>query len=591
MNKLSNYIFLILVSLLSFHISAETLYSKTEVMTLEKELIQKIEKNLSSYLQGINFSVFIELNKKEKKVNHSNYGLSLFQSVGASEKMFTVQGVKARVYVYEELGQYLDEDIKKIITDSLSSYTNYSTEVSYLESTKIYSQQLEEQRNLAIGFFNRLVKNHLPHLINFAGILVFSAAVVIVVYIFAKLIKIPLMNLVDSIKALAGRDMKSQTTDEDALENTLETNKYEKQESEGLILIFKQLLESSPENFLKEVLSTRESRSGFRRVLPMIYDKSVIDLVRTKISSTDLKKIEEESWTFESDGVFQEWIKSFVERMAVNSINTPWTILDGISNEVLRRLKLIKVKSFLSYLNINKNKISVSIFLTIVEGEEKELFLKSMSINDWRELSMTDVISLKDVEEEVFKILDYVDEGLSGESTLSVDEIQKKILLPSILLVLPNKKLGEQDDFLFSFADSSLEIISEVEKKIFTPNVILRIPLEVLTESFRQFDVETIGKAICSFKANVKEYLVRAIPDGNLVKILTSKINNDNYTDDEKERAGKAFLCHLFELHKNKRFSLHTNISKIQLVKNEEDLNVDDLDFNFDDINSETDAA
>lgn len=591
MNKLSNYIFLILVSLLSFHISAETLYSKTEVMTLEKELIQKIEKNLSSYLQGINFSVFIELNKKEKKVNHSNYGLSLFQSVGASEKMFTVQGVKARVYVYEELGQYLDEDIKKIITDSLSSYTNYSTEVSYLESTKIYSQQLEEQRNLAIGFFNRLVKNHLPHLINFAGILVFSAAVVIVVYIFAKLIKIPLMNLVDSIKALAGRDMKSQTTDEDALENTLETNKYEKQESEGLILIFKQLLESSPENFLKEVLSTRESRSGFRRVLPMIYDKSVIDLVRTKISSTDLKKIEEESWTFESDGVFQEWIKSFVERMAVNSINTPWTILDGISNEVLRRLKLIKVKSFLSYLNINKNKISVSIFLTIVEGEEKELFLKSMSINDWRELSMTDVISLKDVEEEVFKILDYVDEGLSGESTLSVDEIQKKILLPSILLVLPNKKLGEQDDFLFSFADSSLEIISEVEKKIFTPNVILRVPLEVLTESFRQFDVETIGKAICSFKANVKEYLVRAIPDGNLVKILTSKINNDNYTDDEKERAGKAFLCHLFELHKNKRFSLHTNISKIQLVKNEEDLNVDDLDFNFDDINSETDAA
>lgn len=566
--------------------NAKNTYTLNEITEMEREITQRLEKNLGSYLNDISFSVLVKYEREEVNNKENRVGSALFTSLGIEKESYRIDKLKASVFVYEQLDSIINKDVAMIVEATLYPYRPIKFDVKYLESTKIYSEQLKQQRSLALGFFERLVRDNLGEIINFAAVIVISLAAIFIVLVLAKLLKAPLLSLVESLKKMANQVENEGSRDLD--KDNVETQEIEDNIND-LIIVFQDIMIGSIEKFKETILSSEENRAGFKKIIPLMYKPEIKILIKKSFSLTELRSVEAESKVFERSE-FVAWLRSYVEGVAINTMCENWSFLSKVPAEKYASLKNITLKQACTYIDLNKNELSIGIMSEILKGDDKIKFLDSLSATDWKNLAKQNDIDPKEIEIELENILSTVEITHQEGGLILAEDIKNNLVLPSVCDVIRNKKLSEQDDFLlYAFGDNS-EIKSYVYSVLFTPAVILQIPIEVITDALRSQDNDELPKIILSYSNNIKELLMNALPKGNLSVIVRDKIESKKYTEEEKEKAGKIFLEVLHAIYLTNAFSLHSNILELSGSAKLEDNN-DELDFDFDDLLDDSEAA
>lgn len=622
MSILKRITFIIIFSFNCFSQQAwDRKYTAQEIEQIQKGLNLKLEKNLKSYLNEINFSSFVTVNStilpkeakkidpiKEKKPEPIEEELSLFLVNHPKDTYvekdierpkidntdyYKIKNVSSKIIVYEALDNALNKDIDAITRESLSPYKLTPIKKSYIESTRYYSEQLKATGEDSETFVKGLVSKNATEILRLIGVLFISIVIIIGIIILARLLKGPLNLIANSFKNLSSKNFNSPPPKSEPGE-TLSKGEAAHLSSQFRknLNIFKNIITSAPENIIELITKSEKDSAGIKKVIPYIYDEAIVSKLKDVMGSEQIEKLKKSNFEFEKSTDFFDWFNKTVEELSIKSISSTWTVIEKIPNNLRRELLSLDEQVIVNYANEKKTNLSYLYALDILKGDAKDQFVSDLQTNDWKEIITTNTTTAEEIAQECQFILDYANSSVTA-SALSSEKVKDNIILPSLLTILPLRPLKVQDDFIETIKNISPEVSSDVSKRYWTPRSLLRVPTEYLNETFRDFGIDEKTNIISSMPEDVSTYLLSIIPDGKMKDVLLDNLEKSNKENEGKQNiSGRNFINKVFDDFKKQKFTLGAEVlsfSRENSSSDVDELDVDDLDDfdqDFDDDNS-----
>lgn len=603
-----SYIWLILFFFCSFNFAdakTDKLYSDQEIELIKTKMSSKLESNLSSYLGKIKFSVFLKLESKTVNSKQSD-SLNRLNSIYLLENQIikdelslpdkSIDKASIKVVVYESLNDAINKEIQEIATSTMDGIKT-TVKVSYLESTRsIYDQANIESKDL-FSFIKSILSKHLSEVMKLIGVLIFAIVAIFGVVIFARLLKGPLNSIAESIKSFSAKHNQAGKPEEDKqkLHQIADHKELSDKFKENLV-IFKNILIEKPLEIANLILKNEKNAAGIKKILPYVYEKKYCDKIKECFTGNHFAVIEKSSFNFESNVDFFSWFEEIIEFLSIETLKTRMNVLSAIPEAQLGVIKKIPRQLLKSYLDENSNPITYQIFMDLLEGEEKEEFLKGLDLDEWKIAIEINDISESEIMREIEAIINFASAPLRNADIVSASEIHSSLIIPSLLSVVHFKKLKLQDDFLDSLALVSEDSIKSIREVFWAPRDILRVPQQVLRDHMRAYDINQKAMIVYAMPVDIGDFLLETSMEGKVREIVKDSMidKKKDFNDEKAEMVGATFISSLFVAYKSNDFKL-TEHAKIVNKYNVALTNIDDelandLDFDIGDEISEEES-
>jgi hypothetical protein len=612
MNKFISAIILISLSINISFGSTKKLYSNEQLEALNTDLNAKLNSNLAAYLGEIKFSVFLKLNSKmvktkaNKKVEMQSIYLldtpSLTENVSIEENM--VENAEIKVVIYESLNDSINKEVEEIAKSTLDPIVS-TVKISYLESTRLFYDKAANESKDLFSFIKGVLNRNIPEVLRLIGVLIFAIVAVFGVVIFARLLKGPLNSIAESLKNFSKASVATANkNDEKDKEEEVVDHKEISEKFKENIIVFKSIILDRPLDIADLILSDEINASGVKKLLPYLYEKKYSDVIKENFKEIHFAQMGMAKNSFNTNVEFFNWFEETIQTLSLKILNKNKNVLLSVSEEKLDELKKVPHTLFKSYLQSTGSSIAYQVVMDVLAGEEKAEFLKELDLEEWKIAFDVKDISESEINTEIDSILDYSKSTLRNDDSISANEINSTLVIPSLLGVVAFKKLKVQDDFLDSLAMISKESIQAVRDVYWTPRDVLSVPQAYLKECMRGYDVSEKTMIIHSMPIDIANFLLSSSIEGKAKEIVIDSLENkgSDFNEEKAEQLGAKFIKNLLVAFKKGEFKLNefaktleTKAPSLEIVakSSEDDLDLgsdEDFDLGSDDLDSGTDS-
>jgi hypothetical protein len=577
--------------------AAKKLYSNEQLEALKVDLNSKLNSNLTSYLGEIKFSVFLKLNSKSvktkanKKVEMQSIYLldtpSLTENVEVEENL--VQNAEIKVVIYESLNDSINKEVEEIAKSTVDPISS-SVKISYLESTRLFYDQAANESKDLFSFIKGILNRNVPEVLRLIGVLIFAVVAIFGVVIFARLLKGPLNSIADSLKnfskssaAAAANKNEEKSKEEEVVDHKEISEKFKEN-----LLVFKSIVLERPLDIADLIVADEINASGVKKLLPYLYEKKYSDAIKENFKDVHFAQMGYTKHTFTSNIEFFKWFEDTIQNLSLKILNKSKNVLLNVSDEKLEELKNVPHTLFKSYLHSTNSSIAYQIVMDVLTGEEKADFLKELDLEEWKIAFDVKDITENEINSEIDNIIEYSKSTLRNDDSISANEINSTLVIPSLLGVVTFKKLKVQDDFLDSLAVISKESIQAVRDVYWTPRDVLSVPQSYLKETMRGYDVSEKAMIIHSMPIDIANFLLSSSIEGKAKEIVIDSLENKgaDFNEEKAEQLGAKFIKNLLAAYKKGEFKLNEfaktleKAPSLEIVKKTSD---DDMDLGTDD--------
>jgi hypothetical protein len=587
--KLVFYIFISIILSLNCASGATSnkLYTDDEVEIVKNKITSKLESNLASYLGKIKFSIFLKLNTQNEIAKQSTTQISSLYLIDnqaikneESKKNIYITSATVKVVIYESLKTTLNKEIEEIVSATFDN-VKVNIKISYLSSTRpLYdstSNSLQSNIKTNPDDFFTLIKlniiKHTAELIRLFGMLMIGVCGVLSLFVFGKILKTPLNNLADSAKAFG--------TKQSAVSKNNNTNSTNKEAKEYVnvpksaidkfnenVKLFKNILLDNPKGIAFLAIQSETNAAGIRKLLPHLYEKKYCDLIKDTFTDEHFKLMTTSKKVFDNDTAYYSWLEEIIESLSIDVFNKRKNILSGITEDQLKVIKNITFVQFKKYLDEFGCSTTYQIAMDLFEGEKKDEFLRSLGIDQWKIAFEVKDIDEQEISKEVSKIIHYSLSSKIDDEMVTASKIQTGLIVPSLLAVVSYKKLKMQDDFLDSLSAISSDTVKAIRESFWAPRDLYNVPESILKEKLRSYNIESKVMIIYSMPADVRDYLVAKILEGNAREIIKDNLNNlgNDFNEEKAELLGVQFIDMMFKQYSSGLFKLNITPKTVSLV-------------------------
>lgn len=558
-------------------------FTRSELEKYKSDLEMKLKHNLGEYLGDIKFSVFTTFNTKKLEASTTQSDLFLLGVQNLKEVELRVNKIQAKVMIFESLNKAFDKEVESIVNYTAAPFP-VELKISYIESTRYYSEQLKNQSDDSLSFLQKLLKNNSSEIINLIGLVLLAIVGLFGIVILARLLKAPLNLIAESFKDLANKKTESKAEQGDEVHGPAELTEPEINEIslkfKDNLKILKEIILQKPAEIGVVINKSDRDAAGVKKVIPYIYEKKYIDSLKEALPVEEFKKVNNANYKFESMTEFFQWFNGMIENLSVTSLTVSWAVVEKLPSETLHKLLKVSSDFLASYAN-EKNETEVyQVVIDLLNGADKEKFTGQLDIDVWKQIVKSNDIESTKVLEIAEDILNSsIGTGQTSE-VISAQKVQDSVIVPTLLNILPFKPLRIQDDFLSSLGTASNQVVEVLRKKFWTPRNLLRVPKTILVEAMRNYSVEEKVKLLAVMPEDVKKYLFELLPDGKVKVVVEDRLNSNLDSDIVDEKIAKKFIEKLFSDHEKGIFSMEKSI--LEPNKSSGIDNIDDEDFDFD---------
>ena len=484
-----------------------------------------------------------------------------------------IDGVEIRVIVYESLDDALNKEIEDIVVNSIHPYkVLVKPKIEYMESTRYFSQQLEKSGDDVLSLYETILKNNSVEIIRLIGTFFLCLVMLFGIVIIANLAKGPLLLIAESFRNFAKdyhrsnnqkvNDQKDKVEEEDPSDRVLLQSSYKFKSN---LKIFKDQLIASPEEVNKIILSDEKGMVGIRKLVPYIYEKKYLEILKGVLSKDDLINITDCDFKFESEHEFYNWFNSIIENLTLKFLSKTKTIIDRLPTKKMEEVLKIDEDIIIEYAKENETPLGYHIALDTLKGKQREIFITNLEIEQWKDVISTEDIDNEQILAEVEDLIEFAKNNDSIGDEISSQVIKTNLVLPSLLKILPLKTLKIQDNFVQSLSGVSKNIMFDLRENYWTPRNILEVPVEHLKEILRDCDVDQKFAILKSMPSDVSQFLESVIPEGRVKEIILDRLKDvpDETLESKFDIIGKEFINKLFTDYKNAKFKIEGDLISI----------------------------
>lgn len=586
MKKLVFTITFLLLGLQSVLAQQSGTFTRSELVKYKSDLEVKLKHNLKEYLGDIKFSVFTTIDSRKVKAKTNQSDLFLLGVQDSTEEEVRIHRVQAKVMIFESLNKAFDKEVENIVNYTAEPF-QVDLKISYIESTRYYSEQLKNHSDDSLSFLQKLLKNNSSEIINLIGLLLLAIVGLFGVVILARLLKGPLNLIAESFKDLANKNVESKVEKEDDFKKTPELTEPEMQEIslkfKDNLKILKEIIMQKPSEIGEVINKSDKDAAGVKKVIPYIYEKKYIESLKAALPLEEFKKVNEASYRFDTMTDFFQWFNSTIESLSITSLTVSWAVVEKLPSEMLHDLLKVPSDFLVEYAHERKETEVYQVVIDLLNGGDKEKFTGQLDIDVWKQIVKSNDLESLRIHEIAKDILEKSSASNQSLEIVSAQKVQDSVIIPTLLNILPYKPLKIQDDFLASLGTASSDVVEVLRERFWTPRNLLRVPKDNLVEAMRNYSVEEKVKLLAVMPEDVKNYLFELLPAGKVKVVVEDRLKSNSDSDIVDEKTAKAFIETIFSDYQKGLFSINKMILEPKTSAKTSVVDDDDFDFDLDD--------